>query len=334
MVMKKFINDPLDVTDESVEGFVRAHRDKLRKIDGMCVAVRRDAPKEGKVGVVIGGGSGHEPMFIGFVGRGMADAAVAGAIFTSPTPDQILEATRTVNGGAGVIYVYGNYAGDNLNFDMAAEMAKGDGIDVETVRVWDDIASAPPERVNERRGIAGDLFVIKTAGAKAETMATLSEVKRVTERARDNTRSFAVALSSCTLPTTGRTIFTIGDDEMELGMGAHGEPGVERTKMRSADEIAEIVTSKVLEDLPFEGGDEVNVIINGLGSTTLMELYILYRRTDAILEERGLKIYDVEIGNFITTQEMAGYSLTLMRLDEEIKELWNALADAPAFKKL
>lgn len=331
--MKKMINDPFKVTDELVEGFVRANPDKARRVEGMNVVVRKDAPIKNKVGVVIGGGSGHEPLFLEMVGKGMGDAVAHGAIFTSPSPDLIYEAVRQVNGGAGIVFVYGNYMGDRLNFDMAAEMAQADGIEVRTIRVWDDIASAPLDRISERRGTAADLFVIKATGAKAETMANLDEVERAARKVRDNCRSMGVALTSCTIPATGKETFTIAEDEMEIGMGAHGEPGVLRTKLKPADEIAQILTERIIQDLSLKDSDEINVLVNGFGSTTRMEMLILYRKADMILREKGIKVYDAVIGNFLTTQEMAGASFTFLKLDDEIKELWDASASSPGFSR-
>ncbi|MEM1563295.1 MAG: dihydroxyacetone kinase subunit DhaK [Candidatus Bathyarchaeia archaeon] len=329
--MKKLINDPFRVTVESIEGFVKAYNYFIKQVSSHVVA-RKDAPIKGKVGVVVGGGSGHEPLFIGFVGLGMADAAVLGEVFAAPAPPSILEATRAANGGKGVLYIYGNYAGDNMNFDLAARMAAAEGIVTETVRVWDDIASAPPERMHERRGLAGDLFVIKIAGAKAETGAPLEEVKRVAEKARDNCRTFAVALSPGTIPATGKPTFTIGEDEMYLGVGAHGEKGVEKVKLKTADETAEILVKGIVQDMPFKSGDEVNVIVNGYGSTTLMELFIVNRKVHQLLEAMGIKVHRTEVGNFLTTQEMAGCSITLMRLDDELKSLYDAPAYTPTIR--
>jgi dihydroxyacetone kinase-like protein len=330
--MKKLINDPFQVTVESIEGYANAYPEIVKLISPHVVA-RRDAPVKGKVGVVIGGGSGHEPLFLGWVGYGMADAAVLGEVFAAPSPPFILDATRAANGGKGVLYVYGNYSGDNMNFDMASEMAKEDGMETETVRVWDDIASAPPERVHERRGLAGDLFVIKVAGAKAETGAPLSEVRSITERARDNCRTFAVALSPATIPASGQPTFAIGENEMYFGIGAHGERGIKKTSLLSADETAQILVDGVVKDLSLHGGDEVNVIVNGYGSTTLLELYIMTRKVHDILGKLQIRIHRTEVGNFLTTQEMAGASVTLMRLDEELKACYDSPAYAPTFAK-
>lgn len=330
--MKKLINDPFQVTVESIEGYTKAYPDIVRLISPHVVA-RRDAPVKNKVGVVIGGGSGHEPLFLGWVGYGMADVAVLGEVFAAPSPPLILEATRTANGGRGVLYVYGNYAGDNMNFDMASEMAKEEGIETETVRVWDDIASAPPERADERRGLAADLFVIKVAGAKAETGASLSEVKKIAERARGNCRTFAVALSPATIPASGQPTFTIGEKEMYFGIGAHGERGIKKTGLLSADETAQILVDGVVKDLGLKSGDEVNIIVNGYGSTTLMELYIVNRKVHDILNHLQVHIHRTDVGNFLTTQEMAGCSVTLMRLNEELKSCYDSPAYTPTFAK-
>lgn len=329
---KKLINDPFKVTVESIQGYVKAYPHIVKQVGPHAVA-RKDAPVAGKVGVVVGGGSGHEPLFLGWVGFGMADAAVLGEVFAAPSPPLILEATRAANGSRGVLYVYGNYAGDNMNFDMASEAARDEGIETETVRVWDDVASAPPYRVQERRGLAANLFVIKIAGAIAEERASLSEVKQIAEKARDNCRTFAVALSPATVPTSGKPTFTIGENEMYFGIGAHGEKGVKRTELLPADATAQILVEEVLKDLPYKSGDEVNLIINGYGSTTLMELFIINRKVHEIVLNSGIKIHRTEVGNFLTTQEMAGCSVTLMRLDEELRRFYDAPAITPAFTR-
>lgn len=328
--MKKLINDPFNVTVESIEGFECAYKHLVRLVSPHVVA-RRLAPIVGKVGVVVGGGSGHEPLFIGWVGYGMADAAVLGEVFSAPSPPMILDATRAASSGKGVLYVYGNYAGDNMNFDIAAENARDEGIETDTVRVWDDVASAPPDRVRERRGLAADFFVIKAAGAKSEEKASLSEIKRVAEKARDNCRTFAVALTPATVPTSGQPTFTIGEQEMYFGIGAHGERGTRKTGLLSADETARILLEEVVKDLPFKNDDEVNVIVNGYGSTTLMELFIVNRKMHELLEGLHIRVHRTEVGNFLTSQEMGGCSLTLMRLDEELKKCIDAPAITPAY---
>ena len=329
---KKLINDPFRVTVESIQGYVEAYPQIVKQISPHVVA-RIDAPVSDKVGVVVGGGSGHEPLFLGWVGFGMADAAVLGEVFAAPSPPMILDATKAANSTRGVLYVYGNYAGDNMNFDMATEAARDNGITTETVRVWDDVASAPPDRAEERRGLAADLFVIKIAGAKAEERAPLLEVKRVAEKARDNSRTFAVALLPATVPTSGKPTFTIGENEMYFGIGAHGERGVKRTELLSADATAQILVEEVLKDLPFRSGDDVNLIVNGYGSTTLMELFIINRKINEILLNSGIRIHRTEVGNFLTTQEMAGCSVTMMRLDDELRRCYDAPAVTPALTR-
>jgi len=330
--MKKLINDPFEVTVESIQGFVQAYPQYVRLI-GPHVVARKDAPVKGKVGIVVGGGSGHEPLFLGWVGFGMADAAVLGEVFAAPPPPMILEATKAANGNRGVLYVYGNYAGDNMNFDLATESAVDEGIEVETVRVWDDVASAPPDRVQERRGLAADLFVIKIAGAKAEEGASLPEVKAVAEKARDSSRTFGVALSPATVPTSGKPTFTIGENEMYFGIGAHGEKGVKKTELLSADATAKILVEEVLKDLPYRAGDEINLIVNGYGSTTLMELFIINRKINEIILTSGIRIHRTEVGNFLTAQEMAGCSVTLMRLDDELRKCYDAPTITPGLTR-
>lgn len=323
--MKKLINDRHAVVDEMIEGFLWAHRDRLWRVGNTNGLVRKGIPRKGRVSVLIGGGSGHEPLFIGFVGPGMGDAVAPGNVFAAPPPDLIHAATRAADGGAGVVYVYGNYAGDIMNFDMAAELAEADGIEIRQVRIWDDVASAPPERMEERRGVS-DIFTIKTAGAMAERGASLDEVARTAGKARDNTRSVGVALSSATHPITGEATFQIGADEIEVGMGLHGEPGVGREKLKPADEVARHMVELIIPDLPFRSGDEVVVTLSSLGSTTQMELYIMYRKIHELLESQGIRVYGADVGTFSTCQEMAGCHLSLTRLDEELKEMY----DAPA----
>jgi len=330
--LKKLINDPDNVADELFEGFVLLNSDLVKQIGDVNAAARKDAPIEGKVGIVIGGGSGHEPMFLEMIGPGMADVSINGDIFAAPPSKAILEATKAADSGNGVLYIYGNYAGDNMNFDMASDLAEMEDINTETVRVWDDVASADLENIDERRGIAGDLFVIKIAGAAADTGADLKKVKKVVEKARDNTRSIGVSLTSATIPSTGKPTFEIAEEEMEIGMGLHGEPGVKRTKLKTAKETSELMASKVLEDLPLKEKDEVLVLVNGLGSTTRMELLIMYKELHNILKDKNIKIYDAEVGNYCTTQEMAGCSFTLVKLDDELKELYNKRADSPGYK--
>ncbi|MBO8127560.1 MAG: dihydroxyacetone kinase subunit DhaK [Firmicutes bacterium] len=328
--MKKLINDPYKVVDEMLAGFVKAHPNYVRMVHPRGL-VRKAPPKKGKVGLMIGGGSGHKPAFIGYIGEGVADGVAVGNVFASPPPEPALEVTKAIDTGAGVLYSYGNYQGDILNFNMAAELAAMEGIRVETVLVTDDIASAPKDQMEKRRGIAGDFFVFKIAGAMAETMASLDEVKRVAEKANFNTRTMGVALSGCTVPAAGKPIFTLGENEMEIGLGIHGEPGVRRGKLETADEVATDITERIIADLPFQSGDEVAVLVNGLGATPYMELYIVYRKVAEILADHGISIYRSYVGEYVTSLEMAGCSVTLMRLDDELKRLLDAPADTPFF---
>jgi dihydroxyacetone kinase-like protein len=328
--MKKLINDPYRVTLEAIDGYVAAFPDAVRRVHDQAV-VRADAPIADKVGVVIGGGSGHEPLFMGYLGKGFADGCPVGNIFASPSPDVVLAATRAVSAGAGVLYLYGNYAGDIMNFDMAAEVAEEEGIPVRTVRVTDDVASAPRDEIERRRGIAGDFFVFKAAGARAEEGGTLEEVYAAARHANDNTRTMGVALSSCTIPASGRPIFQLGEDEVELGLGIHGEPGAVRQKLEPADAVTARLVTRVLEDLPFQPGDQVAVLVNGLGATPLGELYIVFRRVAQLLCERNIRIHRSYVGEYSTSLEMAGCSVTLIRVDGELQRLIDRPAFCPCF---
>jgi phosphoenolpyruvate---glycerone phosphotransferase subunit DhaK len=329
--MKKLINDPYQFTMEEIEGYVAAFTKQVRQINNIQAVMRADAPIQNKVAVIIGGGSGHEPLFMGYLGKGLADGCPVGNVFTSPSVDIVYETTKAISGGAGVIYLYGNYSGDVMNFDMAAEMAEDDGISVQTVLVTDDVASAPKEEIEKRRGIAGDFFVFKAAGARAEEGASLDEVVAAARKANDNTRTMGVALSSCIIPASGKPIFQMGDDEIELGLGIHGEPGESRQKLIPADEVTEKMLERVLTDLPFQASDEVAVLVNGLGSTPLGELYIVFRRTAQLLADANIKIYRSYVGEYSTSLEMAGCSVTLMRLDDELKRLLDQPAYCPCF---
>jgi dihydroxyacetone kinase-like protein len=328
---KKVINNPKNVVPELLDGLVGAYHGKIRKLEGLNGLVKTSLP-EGKVGLLIGGGSGHEPMFHGFIGDNLGDGAACGNIFAAPTPDIVLAVTEALDQGNGVMYLYGNYTGDILNFDMAAEMAADEGIRVKTVLIWDDVASAPLERIHERRGIAGDAFVIKIAGAISAVSQDLDEVVRVTTKARDNTRSMGVALSAGSLPETGEPTFELGDDELEIGMGLHGEPGVGREKMIPADAIVEKMLDLILADLPFVSGDEVCLLINDLGATTMMELLIVNRKVRQILREKDIRVHDTVMGALATTQEMAGLSITLMKLDDELKQYYDMPAASFGYK--
>ncbi len=330
--VKKILNDPKNAVTELLEGVVEAYHGKIRALSSVQALTKAQLPP-GKVALLIGGGSGHEPLFAAFIGENMADGAACGNIFAAPTPDVILEATTALDQGKGVLYLYGNYAGDNMNFDIAAEMAVEEGIAVETVRVWDDVASAPPNQLEERRGIAGDLFVIKIAGAVAATADTLDEVFRVAAKARDNTRSMGVAVVAGSIPETGEPTFELPDDELEIGMGLHGEPGVSREKLLPADQLVEKMMERILPDLPFQTGDEVALLVNDLGSTTMMELLIVNRKVHQILREKEMAVYDTVIGSFCTCQEMAGFSITLMKLDEELKTYYDMPANSLGYVK-
>lgn len=329
---KKIINNPKNVVQELLEGLVEASDGRIKPLSRVQALVKTDIPKD-KVGLLIGGGSGHEPVFHGFIGDRMADGAACGSIFAAPTPDIILETTKAVHRGRGVLYLYGNYAGDNMNFDIAAEMAADEGIEVKTVRVWDDVASAPPERMHDRRGIAGDLFVIKIAGGAAATLDNLGEVYRVAAKARDHVRSMGVAVSAGSIPETGEPTFELPEDEIEIGMGLHGEPGVSREKLLPADPLVEKMMSKIIPDLPFSAGDEVALLVNDLGSTTMMELLIVNRRVRQILRHKGIRVHDTVVGSYCTCQEMAGFSITLLKLDDELKKYYDLPARSLGFVK-
>lgn len=328
---KKLINDPLNVAQEQFDGLIYAMSGQLEALPGITAAIRTDFPAD-KVAILTGGGAGHEPLFAGYVGKGLADAAALGDIFAAPPPNVILQTTEAVNNGKGVIYIYGNYAGDNMNFDIAAELADDDDIKTHTIRVWDDVASAPLDKIKERRGTAGDLYVLKVAGAASQTY-SFDDVITVTERARDNTRSIGVALSAGSVPQTNSFNFELPDDELEIGMGLHGEPGVAREKMSTADEVVTKLVDQLCGDLPYQSGDEVCLLVNNLGASTYMELLIATRKAHSLLAERGIKVHDTLVGNYCTSQEMSGYSLTLLKLDEEIKTLYDLPCDSFALRK-
>lgn len=318
MISKKILNDPRNVVAEMIEGLVFASDGEVRKLDGVPAIVRTYIPDR-KVALLIGGGSGHEPIFHGFVGHNMADGAACGQVFAAPSPDVIYAAARAVDRGNGIMFLYGNYAGDNMNFDIAAEMLGDEGIDVRTVRVRDDVAAAPPSKIEDRRGIAGDVLMIKIVGAAAAELDDLNAVERVARKAEASVRSIGVAVSAGSIPETGKPTFTLADDEIEIGMGAHGEAGVSRQKIGTADSIADEMVAAILVDLPFVRGDEVALLINNLGATTMMEMLIVNRRIRAVLEGNGIVVYRTEVGTWLTAQEMAGFSVTLMKLDGELK---------------
>jgi dihydroxyacetone kinase-like protein len=318
--MKKIINEPEQVVEEMLQGIVAAHSSYVKRLSGYNVLVRANAPQP-KVALVSGGGSGHEPSHGGFVGRGMLDGAVAGAVFTSPTPDQVFEAIKAVDGGKGVLLVIKNYTGDVMNFELAAEMAEAEGIQVEKVVVNDDVAVENSTWTTGRRGIAGTLFIHKIAGAKAEAGGSLAEVKQVAEKVIANIRSMGMAIAPCTVPAAGKPSFTLAEDEMEIGMGIHGEPGTHRETLRPADEIVTHLLDKILSDIPFPAESEVAVMVNGLGGTPVMELYVINNKVAKVLNEKNLKPVKTYVGNYMTSLEMAGFSITVLKLDAELKEL-------------
>ena len=329
--MKKLINEVVNVEEEMILGLVKSAPDKLRKLDCGTVVVRANK-KEGKVALVSGGGSGHEPAHGGYVGEGMLDGAVAGAVFTSPTPDQIYEAIKAVATDKGVLCIVKNYTGDIMNFEMAIDMAKDEGIEADYVVVNDDVAVKDSLYTTGRRGVAGTVLVHKIAGALAETGASLAEVKAVAEKVIANVRTMGMAITACTMPAAGKPGFDLKDDEMEIGIGIHGEPGTSREPLKPANAIAEELLDKITDDIDFVG-KEVAVIVNGMGGTPLMELYIVNNFVHDYLEKKGIKIYDTMVGNFMTSIEMSGFSITLLRLDEELKSLYNAKADTPALRR-
>ncbi|THE13929.1 dihydroxyacetone kinase subunit DhaK [Bacillus timonensis] len=330
--MKKLINNPEYVVEEMIDGYVKAHSSYVKRLEGNDRAlVTSKETKEGKVGILIGGGSGHEPAFMGYVGAGMADGVAIGNIFASPPPAPILEVTKAIDKGAGVVYLYGNYAGDVMNFGMAADLAAMEDIQVEMVLATDDVASAPKEEKDKRRGIAGEFLVYKMAGAAADFGYDLKEVARVARKANENTRSMGVGLSSCSLPQTGEPSFILGDDEMEVGLGHHGEPGIRKAPVDKADNVVDELLDNILGDMEINKGDDVVVLVNGLGSTPLMELYIMFRRVDEVLKEKGINIYRSYVGEYITSLEMGGASITVTKVDDEMKKMVDHPVDCPMF---
>ena len=322
--MKKLINQPDDVVKESLAGMLAAHSDLLRVDIEQQIIVRRDAPVRGKVGVISGGGSGHEPMHGGYVGVGMLDAACPGAVFTSPVPDQMLAATRAVDGGAGILHIIKNYTGDVLNFEMAAELAAADNIEVASVVTNDDVAVQDSLYTAGRRGVGVTVLLEKIVGGLAETRAPLSAVAALARKVNEQGRSMGMALTSCTVPSAGKPTFELGEEEMEIGIGIHGEPGRRRVKMASAAEITEMLTTPVIEDLELKAGEQVLAMVNGMGGTPLIELYIVFDALNRILGGKNITIARSLVGNYITSLEMAGCSITLVRLDDEIIKYWDA----------
>ncbi len=327
--MQKIMNAPGDFVSEMLEGILVAHPDHLKAAGDPRAIVRANAPAPGKVGIATGGGSGHLPLFMGYVGDGLLDGCAIGEVFASPSAEQMLAVTTAINGGAGVLYIYGNYGGDVMNFDLAAELADAEGIAVATVVGADDVASAPKGQEARRRGIAGIFFLYKAAGARAAAGGTLAEVTAVAAKAAANTRSMGVALSPTIIPASGVPTFTLPDGEMEIGMGIHGEPGTRRGPLETATAIAHDLVAPILADLPYERGDRVAVLINGLGATPKEELYILYRDVHRLLDEHGIAVYRAWVGEYATSLEMKGASVSLCKVDDELVRLFDAPVDTP-----
>jgi dihydroxyacetone kinase-like protein len=330
--VKKLINKPEDVVREELEGLASAHADLIRVCYEPNYIYRADAPVKGKVGVVSGGGSGHEPMHGGFVGLGMLDAACPGAVFTSPTPDQMLEATKAVSGGAGVLHIVKNYTGDVLNFEMAADLARAEGIEVEAVVTDDDVAVKDSLYTAGRRGVGVTVLVEKIVGAAAEQHRPLKDVAELCRKVNANGRSMGMALTSCIVPQAGKPTFDLPEDEMEIGIGIHGEPGRTRSKLGTAKEITELLANPILDDIPFKSGDSVLAFVNGMGGTPLIELYVVYNELAKICAGRGVKIVRSLVGSYITSLEMAGCSITLLKVDDELVRLWDAPVKTPALR--
>lgn len=331
--MQRIINNPNNVVNDMINGFIKAHKDIIEKTENNRVLKYKKAPIKNKVGIVTGGGSGHKPAFIGYIGENMVDAVAIGEIFSSPTAKAFYNAFKTADSGKGVACLYGNYAGDNMNVKMAIKMAEKDGIIVKTVIANDDVASAPKEEKNKRRGVAGEVLMWKIAGAKAALGGNLDEVISVAQKAIDNTKSVGIGLTPCTIPALGKPNFVIEEGKMELGIGHHGEPGIKVTDLKTADEMAEIMLDIILPDLPFVSNNEVVVLISGLGATPVMELYIVYAKIAEILASKNIKIYKSYVGDYFTSLDMMGVTVTLMKVDNELKELIDLSANSMGFKQ-
>ncbi|WP_295550033.1 dihydroxyacetone kinase subunit DhaK [uncultured Pseudacidovorax sp.] len=327
--MKKILNNPQHYVDEMLDGLCLAHPQLQRQGDDGRVIVRTGGPVPGKVGIVTGGGSGHLPVFLGYVGEGLLDACAVGNVFAGPRMDDCMAAMRAADGGAGVLQLYGNYGGDRMNFDMAAEMLELEGMPVASVRVADDVASAPADQRDKRRGVAGLVFVYKAAGAKAAAGASLADVAALARKAADAVRSIGVALTPCVVPESGKASFDIADTELEFGMGIHGEPGIWRGPLKTADALVDEMLGHVLPELQLARGDRIALLVNSLGATPLEELYILYRRARQVLDARGIVIAHPLVGRYATSMEMSGASLSVMKLDDELAGLLAAPADCP-----
>ena len=332
--MNRIVNDPNYVVEDMLKGFLKANRDIVSSTENSRVVKYVNAPVEGKVGIVTGGGSGHKPAFIGYIGENMCDAVAVGEIFSSPTAVAFLDAMKEADSGKGVACLYGNYAGDNMNVKMAMRKAKAQGITVKTVVANDDCASAPKDELEKRRGVAGEVLMWKVGGAKASMGADLDEVIAAAQKAIDNTRSVGIGTAPCTIPAVGHPNFEIEDGKMELGIGHHGEPGVSVETLAKADKIAERMLDLILPDLPFASGDEVVVLLSGLGATPVMEQYIVYNRVEEILQENGIEVHKVYVGNYFTSLEMMGVTLTVMKLDDELKECIDMPANSIGLKQV
>ena len=330
--MKKLINQPDNVVTEALEGMAAAHPDLIRVDLENRIVVRKDAPVQGKVGIVSGGGSGHEPMHGGFVGKGMLDAACPGQVFTSPVPDQMYRAAKDVNGGKGVLFIVKNYTGDVMNFDLAAELAQADGVEVQSVVIDDDVAVKDSLYTAGRRGVGGTVLAEKICGACAESGADLQKVTDLCRRVNENVRSMGMALTPATVPAAGKPAFELSPNEMEIGIGIHGEPGRQRMELRSADDVTEMLATPIVEDLPFKQGDRVLAFVNSMGGTPYLELYIVFNKLHQILEGQGITIVRSLVGPYITSLEMQGVSITLLRMDDEMLDLWDAPVYTPALK--
>lgn len=332
--MNRIVNDPNFVVEDMLKGFVKANSNLVAATDNPRVLKYVNAPVEGKVGIVTGGGSGHKPAFIGYIGKNLCDAVAAGEIFSSPTAKAFLDAMKAADSGKGVACLYGNYAGDNMNVKMAIRSAKKEGITVKTVVANDDCASAPKTELEKRRGVAGEVLMWKVGGAKAAMGADLDGVIAAAQKAIDNTRSVGIGTAPCTIPAVGHPNFTIEDGTMEVGIGHHGEPGIKVEPLKTADEIAAEMVNIILPDLPFASGDEVVVLLSGLGATPVMEQYIVYNKVEELLAEKGIKVYKAYVGNYFTSLEMMGVTLTVMKLDDELKECIDMPADSVGLKQL
>jgi dihydroxyacetone kinase-like protein len=331
--MQRIINDPNQVVEDMLKGFIKCHKDLIAPTSNPRVLKYKAAPIAGKVGVVTGGGSGHKPAFIGYLGKNMVDAVAAGEIFSSPSAKAFYDAFKAADAGQGVACLYGNYAGDNMNVKMAIEMAEDDDIEVKKVVANDDVASAPKNEIEKRRGVAGEIYMWKVGGAKAAQGGNLDEVIAAAQKAIDNTRSIGIGLTPCTIPAAGHPNFTIEPGKMEVGIGHHGEPGIEVTDIQTADEMAARMVDVILPDLPFAANDEVAVLVSGLGATPVMELYILYNKVEALLREKNISVYRSYVGNYFTSLEMMGVTLSVMKLDTELKELTDLEANSMGLKQ-